>query len=159
MEPPGLFRGRGEHPLTGMIKRRCFAESVDVNVSLDSCPPKCMLPGHAWASVRHDPMVTWLCAWQENVQQQHKYVMLAASSSFKGKSDLEKYDKAIRLSKYIGKVRRDYTTKIKSKVLVHIVSLFLVMLVPVGFGREATWHSDVGYRCSCSPCRRREGRG
>ncbi|CAE7702540.1 TOP1, partial [Symbiodinium microadriaticum] len=38
-------------------------------------------------------------------------------SSFKGKSDLEKYEKAIRLTKYIDRVRKDYTGKIKNKDL------------------------------------------
>lgn len=117
MEPPGLFRGRGEHPRTGALKKRCFSESVDINLSLDSCVPPCSLPGHAWQSVRHDPLVTWLCGWHENVQQQNKYVMLAASSSFKGKSDLEKYEKAIRLKSRIAAVRDDYKAKIKSKDL------------------------------------------
>lgn len=117
MEPPGLFRGRGEHPRTGALKRRTFPESVDLNLSVDACIPKCPLPGHAWQSVKHDPLVTWLCGWNENVQQSHKYVMLAASSSFKGKSDLEKYGKAIRLASQITKIRKDYTTKIKAKVL------------------------------------------
>jgi len=120
MEPPGLFRGRGEHPLTGKLKQRCFSESVKINVSEDSCPPICNLPGHAWGSVQHDPMVTWLCDWQENVQDQHKYVMLAASSSFKGKSDTEKYTKAIKLKSCISKIRADYTKKMKSKVKPYI---------------------------------------
>jgi DNA topoisomerase-1 len=88
---------------------------VDINISLDSCVPPCSLPGHAWQSVRHDPLVTWLCGWHENVQQQHKYVMLAASSSFKGKSDFEKYNKAIRLTTRVDAVRKNYTAKIKSK--------------------------------------------
>eukprot|EP01038_Epipyxis_sp_PR26KG_P006716 gene6716-9209_t len=117
MEPPGLFRGRGEHPKTGKLKKRCFSESVNLNLSEDACVPKCNLPGHAWNSVQHDPAVTWLCSWNENVQNQTKYVMLAASSSFKGKSDLEKYAKAIRLKKCIEKVRRDYTEKLKSQDL------------------------------------------
>ncbi len=118
MEPPGLFRGRGEHPRTGALKKRCYSEAVSVNISVNSAVPKCDLAGHAWANVQHDPMVTWLCSWKENVQDQQKYVMLAASSSFKGKSDLEKYDKAIRLKKHIAKIRQDYTEKIKSKVCV-----------------------------------------
>jgi len=117
MEPPGLFRGRGEHPLTGKLKKRCFSESVNINISEDACPPITLLPGHAWGSIRHDPSVTWLCGWEENVQQSTKYVMLAASSSFKGKSDMEKYTKAIRLKACIDKIRRDYTKKIHSKVL------------------------------------------
>ena len=115
MEPPGLFRGRGEHPKTGSVKTRCFAESVSINLSENACIPKANLPGHAWNSVRHDPYVTWLCSWVENVQDQNKYVHLAASSSFKGRNDVEKYDKAIRLKHCIGTVRKDYTNNIKSK--------------------------------------------
>lgn len=114
MEPPGLFRGRGEHPKTGKMKERCFAESVSINLSENAPIPKVSMPGHAWQHVRHDPAVTWLCSWNENVQGQTKYVMLAASSSFKGKSDVEKYSKAIRLKSCIGKVRKDYIEKIKS---------------------------------------------
>lgn len=43
-----------------------------------------------------------------------KYMMLAASSSFKGKSDLAKYDKAMKLKGFIGKIREDYTKKLSS---------------------------------------------
>mmetsp|Transcript_22922 Transcript_22922/g.25063 ORF Transcript_22922/g.25063 Transcript_22922/m.25063 type:complete len:626 (-) Transcript_22922:4427-6304(-) len=115
MEPPGLFRGRGEHPKTGKLKRRCQPEAVSLNLSEDAPIPICPIPGHSWQSVRHDPAVTWLCGWTENVQKQNKYVMLAASSSFKGKSDMNKYNKAIKLKSHIHKIRKDYTTKIRSK--------------------------------------------
>jgi len=116
VEPPGLFRGRGEHPRTGVLKQRCFAESIFVNCCETSAVPRVVgLPGHAWESVRHDPTVTWLCKWNENVLDQTKYVMLAASSSFKGKSDQEKYGKAIRLKSCIASIRKNYTSKIKSK--------------------------------------------
>ena len=43
--------------------------------------------------------------WNENVMNGTKYVWLAASSSFKGKADRNKYEKARRLCKNIGKVR------------------------------------------------------
>eukprot|EP01036_Dinobryon_divergens_P022918 gene22918-31222_t len=113
MEPPGLFRGRGEHPKTGKLKSRCHSENVHLNLSEDACVPICGIPGHSWGSVRHDPNVTWLCSWNENVQNQIKYVMLSASSTFKGKSDQDKYSKAIMLKGCIHKVRSDYTKKIK----------------------------------------------
>ncbi|RYH31078.1 hypothetical protein EON65_03485 [archaeon] len=48
MEPPGLFRGRGEHPKTGKLKARTVSESVHLNISPDACVPICALPGHAW---------------------------------------------------------------------------------------------------------------
>jgi hypothetical protein len=89
MEPPGLFRGRGEHPKTGKVKERCFAESVSINCSEDAPIPIASVPGHAWSRVQHDNTVTWLCGWNENVQQQNKYVMLSASSTFKQTSDQE----------------------------------------------------------------------
>ncbi len=116
MEPPSLFRGRGEHPLTGSLKKRCDPEAVSINIGVNSIvPPIQNMPGHAYCHVRHDPSVTWLSSWNDNVQNSNKYVMLSASSSFKGKSDLDKYDNAIRLKSCIDKVRRDYVSKISSK--------------------------------------------
>ncbi|CAL1275357.1 unnamed protein product [Larinioides sclopetarius] len=32
IEPPGLFRGRGEHPKMGMLKRRVEAEDIVINI-------------------------------------------------------------------------------------------------------------------------------
>lgn len=32
-EPPGLFRGRGEHPKMGMLKKRIMPEDVVINCS------------------------------------------------------------------------------------------------------------------------------
>ncbi len=132
MEPPGLFRGRGEHPLTGHLKKRCFPEAVLLNLGAHAPVPMLPdMPGHAWAEVKHDPHVTWLCSWHENVQDQNKYVQLAASSSFKGKSDNDKYATAIRLKACIEKVRKDYTAKLQSKVIlmwryVHVSLSFIL---------------------------------
>ena len=33
IEPPGLFRGRGDHPKQGMLKKRTEAEDVIINCS------------------------------------------------------------------------------------------------------------------------------
>lgn len=41
--------------------------------------------------------------------------MLAAQSSFKGKSDRDKYGKAMRLKGCIGKIRADYKKNLASK--------------------------------------------
>ena len=66
------------------------------------------MPGHNWKRVVHDPTVTWLAYWKENIMGGHKYVFLAASSSFKGKSDLLKYEKARKLKKNIDRIRAHY---------------------------------------------------
>ncbi|GLE03796.1 hypothetical protein PINS_up012698 [Pythium insidiosum] len=112
---PGLFRGRGEHPKTGTLKQRVMPEEVTVNVGISDRVPVCGVPGHAWKEVIHRDTVSWLAYWNENVMGGIKYVWLAASSSFKGKSDLAKYEKARRLKKYIDKIRKDYQKGLKAK--------------------------------------------
>ncbi|POM68439.1 DNA topoisomerase, partial [Phytophthora palmivora] len=115
IEPPGLFRGRGEHPKTGTLKERVMPEDVTVNVGISDRVPICNVPGHAWKQVIHRDTVSWLAYWNENVMGGIKYVFFAASSSFKGKSDLAKYEKARRLKNCIDKIRRDYTKGLKAK--------------------------------------------
>jgi len=41
--------------------------------------------------------VTWLATWKENVNENIKYVFLAANSSLKGQSDFKKFEKAREL--------------------------------------------------------------
>jgi DNA topoisomerase-1 len=115
MEPPGAFRGRGEHPKMGKLKQRVAPEQVALNSSECAPVPKCCVPGHAWGDLRHDPTVMWLANWKENINGQVKYMQLAAQSSFKGKSDRSKYNKAARLCDNIDKIRASYKSKLRSK--------------------------------------------
>jgi len=96
VEPPGLFRGRGEHPKTGMVKARVQPEQVTINIGKGATVPA-PPPGHSWADVIHDNTVTWLATWKENINGNIKYVMLAATSSLKGMSDFKKFEKAREL--------------------------------------------------------------
>lgn len=57
VEPPGLFRGRGEHPKTGMLKPRVMPSEISLNCAEGVCVPRCSVPGYAWQSVQHDPTV------------------------------------------------------------------------------------------------------
>ena len=59
--------------------------------------------------------VTWLASWQENVQNQIKYVMLAATSKLKGEKDWNKYETARKLHKIADKIRAQYRDDWKSK--------------------------------------------
>ncbi|KAI8428097.1 hypothetical protein MSG28_002369 [Choristoneura fumiferana] len=85
IEPPGLFRGRGEHPKMGMLKRRVMPEDVLINCSKDSKIPK-PPQGHKWKEVRHDNTVTWLASWTENVQG-HSKSMEALKEKIQAKRD------------------------------------------------------------------------
>ncbi|GAA5987945.1 hypothetical protein JCM10908_007280 [Rhodotorula pacifica] len=114
IEPPGLFRGRGEHPKTGMLKTRVRPEQITINIGKDAAvpqPPK----GHKWRDVVHDNNVTWLATWKENINNNVKYVFLAAGSSLKGQSDLKKFEKARALKEHVDRIRADYTADLKSK--------------------------------------------
>lgn len=114
IEPPGLFRGRGDHPKTGRVKTRVMPEQVTINIGKEAKVPE-PPAGHKWGSVIHDNTVTWLATWKENVNGNIKYVMLAATSSLKGMSDFKKFEKARELKKHIGRIRADYTKELKDK--------------------------------------------
>ena len=116
VEPPGLFRGRGEHPKTGMVKQRVQPEQITINIGKKAPVPKAP-HGHKWKEVRHDNEGTWLAMWQENINGNYKYVMLAANSDIKGKSDFNKFEKARELKKHIATIRRDYRKEMKSEVM------------------------------------------
>lgn len=116
VEPPGLFRGRGEHPKTGKVKSRVQPEQVTINIGKEAtvpAPPE----GHRWKEVKHDRTGTWLAMWQENINGNFKYVMLAANSDVKGKSDFEKFEKARRLKGRIADIRKSYTQDLKAELM------------------------------------------
>ncbi|KAJ9495095.1 DNA topoisomerase 1 [Exophiala xenobiotica] len=116
VEPPGLFRGRGEHPKTGKVKTRVMPEQITINIGKEATvpvPPE----GHKWKSVKHDKEGTWLAMWQENINGNYKYVMLAASSDVKGQSDYKKFEKARELKKHIDRIRKDYRKDLKSELM------------------------------------------
>ncbi|XP_043208619.1 DNA topoisomerase 1-like isoform X2 [Amphibalanus amphitrite] len=113
-EPPGLFRGRGEHPKQGKVKRRIQPEDIIINIGKEAKVPE-PPAGHKWKEVRHDNSVTWLASWTENIQGQIKYVMLNAASRLKGEKDWQKYETARRLNKSVDKIRESYRDDFKSK--------------------------------------------
>jgi hypothetical protein len=49
----------------------------------------------SWKEITHDDTGTWLAKWADPIKSKLiKYVSLGASSSWKGQSDKEKYEKA-----------------------------------------------------------------
>ncbi|KAL9679527.1 hypothetical protein QQ045_017392 [Rhodiola kirilowii] len=116
VEPPGLFRGRGDHPKMGKLKRRIRPSDITINIGKDAPIPECPIPGERWGEIRHDNTVTWLAFWNDPVNPKEcKYVFLAASSSLKGQSDKEKYEKARLLKNYIHGIRAAYSKDFASK--------------------------------------------
>lgn len=114
VEPPSLFRGRGEHPKTGRVKKRVLPEQITINIGEKTKVPE-PPAGHRWKEVKHDHEGTWLAMWQENINGAYKYVMLAANSDIKGQSDFKKFEKARELKKHIDRIRQDYRRELKSE--------------------------------------------
>ena len=116
VEPPGLFRGRGDHPKTGRVKKRVEPEQITINIGKEAkvpTPPE----GHRWKEIKHDMEGTWLAMWQENINAAYKYVMLAANSDVKGQSDHKKFEKARELKKHIDRIRKDYEIELKDQLM------------------------------------------
>ncbi|XP_078690426.1 DNA topoisomerase I, mitochondrial-like isoform X2 [Branchiostoma floridae x Branchiostoma belcheri] len=138
IEPPGLFRGRGDHPKMGMLKKRVRPEDVIINCSKDSEYPKAPA-GHKWKEVRHDNSVTWLASWSENIQGSIKYVMLNATSRLKGEKDWMKYETARKLHKCVDRIRAQYREEWKSKemrIRQRAVALYFIDKLALRAGNE-----------------------
>ncbi|KAG2224535.1 hypothetical protein INT45_004380, partial [Circinella minor] len=138
IEPPGLFRGRGDHPKTGTLKKRVAPEQVTLNLSKDAKIPK-PPKGHKWADVVHDQTSTWLATWKENVNGTIKYVFLAQSSAWKGQSDMQKFDKARELKKYVKQIRKEYSKELHDKEMVkrqRATAMYLIDRLALRAGNE-----------------------
>uniref|UniRef100_A0A8C2ZGR7 DNA topoisomerase I n=1 Tax=Cyclopterus lumpus TaxID=8103 RepID=A0A8C2ZGR7_CYCLU len=138
IEPPGLFRGRGDHPKMGMLKRRIRPKDIIVNCSKDSKHPE-PPPGTKWKEVRHDNKVTWLVSWTENIQGSIKYIMLNPSSRIKGEKDWQKYETARQLKKCVDRIRTQYREDWKSKemrIRQRAVALYFIDKLALRAGNE-----------------------
>ena len=80
----------------GCTKFRVRPEDITLNIGRNAPLPVPNMPGK-WKAVTHDNTVTWLANWTENINGNHKYVFLAAGSSLKGQSDMQKFEKAREL--------------------------------------------------------------
>ncbi|XP_078542773.1 DNA topoisomerase I, mitochondrial [Lissotriton helveticus] len=137
-EPPGLFRGRGDHPKMGMLKKRIMPKDVIINCSKESKIPE-PPEGHKWKEVRCDNTVTWLASWTENIQGSIKYIMLNPSSKLKGEKDWQKYEVARRLKDVVDKIRKQYRADFKAremKTRQRAVALYFIDKLALRAGNE-----------------------
>ena len=152
IEPPGLFRGRGDHPKQGRLKLRIQAEDVTINIGKDSripSPP----PSHMWKKVQHDPSVTWLACWIENISGSYKYIMLNPTSRLKGERDWQKYETARRLKKHVSHIRMDYSEGLKSRemfVRQRSVAIYLIDRLALRAGNEKDSDEEADTVGCCS---------
>ena len=99
-EPPGIFIGRGEHPIRGKWKPRVSSKDVTLNLGKEA-----KVPEGKWGKIIHDKDSMWLASWMDFLTQKRKYVWLADSAGLKQDRDKEKYEKAVKLAKEIEKIK------------------------------------------------------
>ncbi|RNJ78909.1 MAG: DNA topoisomerase I [Nitrosopumilus sp. H8] len=99
-EPPGIFIGRGEHPLRGKWKPRITQGDVILNLGKGA-----KVPDGKWEKIVHNRTATWLASWEDYLTKKTKYIWLADTAGVKQDRDREKYDKATRLAKEIEKIK------------------------------------------------------
>ena len=109
-EPPGIFIGRGEHPLRGKWKPRVTTKDVTLNLGKDAKKPE----GN-WGKIIHDNDSMWLASWMDFLTQKRKYVWLADTAGLKQDRDKEKYEKAVKLGNEIEKIKERIVKDMKSK--------------------------------------------
>ncbi|KAI1865485.1 uncharacterized protein JN550_008242 [Neoarthrinium moseri] len=152
VEPPALFRGRGAHPKTGKLKYRVMPEQITINIGKGVKVPE-PPAGHKWKTVQHDQKASWLAMWQENINGNYKYVMLGATSDFKGKSDLKKFEKARALKKYIDRIRKDYEKELKSDIMAdrqRATAMYLIDKLALRAGNEKDAENEAETVGCCS---------
>ncbi len=110
VEPPGIFLGRGQHPLRGRWKPRVYPEDVTLNLSKDVPPPS----GN-WKKIIHGNDFMWVASWREKLTGKVKHVWPSEGSSLRQKREKEKYDKALAIGEKLGVIRKYISEGMLSK--------------------------------------------
>ena len=108
-EPPGIFIGRGAHPLRGKWKPRITAKDVILNLD-----DKAKVPKGDWNKIVHNRESTWLASWADFLTGKTKYVWLADTAGLKQNTDKEKYEKAVNLEREIDRIENKIISDMKS---------------------------------------------
>jgi DNA topoisomerase-1 len=106
VEPPGLFMGRGQHPMRGRWKPRIKPQDVTLNLG-ENAP----VPEGNWKEIVHDHSSTWLATWMETLTGKRKYVWLHDSAALRQENDKAKYDKAKKLAEQESRVEHEVTRR------------------------------------------------
>lgn len=109
-EPPGIFIGRGDHPLRGRWKPRVTVKDVTLNLGEEA-----KIPEGNWGKIVHEHDSMWLAGWTDYLTEKRKYVWLADTAGLKQDRDKAKYEKAVKLSKEIDKIKDRIVKDMKNK--------------------------------------------
>lgn len=141
VEPPGLFMGRGQHPMRGKWKPRVRPQDVTLNLGKDA-----PVPEGAWQDIIHDASSTWLATWMEKLTGKRKYVWLHDSAALRQDNDKAKYDKALKLAERLVEVEHEIMKKMMkgSDKTATVAYLIFKMAMRVGDEKDPDEADTVG---------------
>ena len=142
VEPPGLFMGRGQHPMRGRWKPRVRPPDVTLNLG-ENAP----VPEGNWKAIIHDHSSTWLATWIEGLTGKRKYVWLHDSATLRQENDKAKYDKAKKLAEREDKVHREVIRRMMKKgdgKVATVAYLILKLAMRVGDEKDPEEADTVG---------------
>jgi DNA topoisomerase I len=108
-EPPGLFMGRGAHPMRGSWKPRVAPSDVTLNLGEDSPMP----PG-GWQRVSDHESI-WIARWIDKLTEKEKYVWPHEASAIQQSRNKEKYDKALRIGERLPRLQAAIRKKMDAR--------------------------------------------
>ncbi|MDV3293851.1 MAG: DNA topoisomerase I [Nitrososphaerales archaeon] len=109
VEPPGLFMGRGQHPMRGKWKPRVNQRDVILNLDEGT-----KVPGD-WKGVVHDHNSMWMAKWIDKLTGNEKYVWLHESSHIQQSRSKAKYDNAAKVGVNLKKIESAIERELLSK--------------------------------------------
>ncbi len=109
-EPPGIFIGRGAHPMRGKWKPKITQKDVTLNLGEEA-----KVPQGQWKQIVHEHDSMWLARWTDFLTGNIKYVWFADTAGIKQERNKAKYDKAAKLGKEIKKVEEKIISAMRNK--------------------------------------------
>lgn len=136
IEPPGIFLGRGKHPMRGRWKPAISTKDVTLNLSPDAPIP----PGD-WAGREWRPAELWIARWTDKLSGKVKYVWFHDATPMKQERAQEKFDLANELESKVDEVRehiqRNLSAKdVKRRKIATVAYLLDVFKIRVGDEKE-----------------------
>jgi DNA topoisomerase-1 len=131
VEPPGLFMGRGQHPMRGKWKPRVRSQDVTLNLG-ENAP----VPEGSWQKIVHDHSSTWLATWMETLTGKRKYVWLHDSAALRQENDKAKYDKAKNLAEQESRVHREVIRRMMKEGNKTATVAYLILKLAMRVGDE-----------------------
>lgn len=113
VEPPGIFMGRGAHPMRGKWKPRVYSTDVTLNLGEEAPVPEA--PHGGWKDIAHEHESLWVARWLDVLSNKIKYVWLAETSHLRQEREKEKFVKASNLEANLDAVRKGIREGMRSK--------------------------------------------